>query len=484
MTAARPLEPEPAVPPAIRLSLGAKILYGIGGAANAVKTVAFGLFSLYFYTSVMGLPGTLVGIASAIGLVWDAVIDPYIGYLSDRSDSPLGRRHSFMFAGALTMGLGLWCFFSPPRGLSNGALFAWLVGANLLVRTATSVYAIPYLALGAEASQDYHERTLITGIRGFIALAVTLGAAVFSLIVFFPDRVAGVDPKLSYQGYPAMGAALGLLMTVVALASAAGTLRWRAVTPGRLPGNRTRPSLLLDVLQPMRNPSLRLVFVSFALFFMSAAMNNVLAIYFYTHYVGITSSADISNFQIAFYSGGILGVLFLSRVARSVEKHVLYLLGALLTACVMFAALLFLGPERLYGRASVIPLVMGQALAGAFGSVVWFLPASMIADVVDEHELVSGSRREGSFLGVLNLGEQLAVGAAVLLAGALLDCFAKLVPNQMTQSPETIRRIGLLYAAIPAVLLVAAAALMLSYTLGRRRVAQIQAELSERGPSE
>lgn len=149
-----------------RLDSRTKVLYGIGSVANAVKATLFGLFALYFYTSVMGLSGTLVGMASAVGLAWDAVIDPYIGYLSDRADPWLGRRHIFMLVGAATMGLSFWAFFSPPQGLSTAALFLWLLLAGLLVRTTISLYGVPFLALGAELSQDYHERTLIAGIRG------------------------------------------------------------------------------------------------------------------------------------------------------------------------------------------------------------------------------------------------------------------------------------------------------------------------------
>src|SRR6185503_21386399 len=112
-----------------------------------------------------------------IGLAWDAVIDPYIGYLSDRSRFRWGRRHVFMLAGALTMGIGFWASFAPPRGLSTTGLFLWVLGTGFVVRTATSVYRVPYFALGAELSRDYDERTSVTAFRGFLAVAGALAAA-------------------------------------------------------------------------------------------------------------------------------------------------------------------------------------------------------------------------------------------------------------------------------------------------------------------
>src|ERR1700682_255092 len=87
-----------------RLPISTKLLYGVGEIPITVTMVLFGLFALFFYNSVMGLPAPLVGIGIACGLVLDAVVDPYIGYRSDRAVHRMGRRHSFMLVGALGMG--------------------------------------------------------------------------------------------------------------------------------------------------------------------------------------------------------------------------------------------------------------------------------------------------------------------------------------------------------------------------------------------
>ncbi len=182
-----------------------KILYGCGQIPYTIKTILFGVFTLYFYTTVLGLPGSLVGIASGIGLVWDAVIDPVIGAFSDTTQSRFGKRHGFMLAGAAGMGVSFWAYFSPPAGLSLPSLFTWLLITSLLVRTTTSLFAIPYYALGAELSSDYHERTSITGVRSIFALLGTLATATLSFVLFFPETAPGVDPKLNVNGYHAMG---------------------------------------------------------------------------------------------------------------------------------------------------------------------------------------------------------------------------------------------------------------------------------------
>jgi len=465
-----------------RLDFRTKILYGIGNIANAVKMTLFGLFTLYFYTTVMGLPGSLVGIASVVVLVWDAVIDPYIGYLSDKARLPFGRRHAFMLVGALTMGITFWAFLSPPQGLSTGALFAWLLGSSLLVRTATSVFGVPYFALGAELSQDYHERTSITGIRGILALLGTLGTATSSFVVFFPDRTPGVDPKLNYAGYPAMGLVFGLVMTVTGLIATLGTLSWRPYLPtgGNPERSQTPRNFFASFTQSLRNPSFRMLFTSYSLFFLGVVINSSLSIHYLTYYAKLTASTALSAFQLSFYLGALIGVVFWLRLSRLVEKHRLYLLTNLATATLMLCALLLVGEGRLLGIGNVRALIIGHALAGFFGSILWFMPGSMIADVADEDELATGQRREGSFFGIFFFGQQLAAGVSLLLSGVLVDWFAGLTPGQAAQSAQTAWRIGLLYSVLPAALLGVAAVLILRYTLSKQQVAAIRAELDRR----
>lgn len=469
-----------AVRPVPRLDYRIKLLYGAGGIANAVKTILFGLFTLYFYTTVMGLPASLVGIALSIGLVWDAVIDPYIGYLSDKASFAFGRRHSFMLLGALTMGISFWAFFSPPRGLSTPALFAWLLLSSLLVRTATSVYDIPYLALGAELSQDYYERTSITGIRGILALLGTLAAASLSFVAFFPDRTPGMDPKLNYAGYSAMGFAFGLVMTAVSLVAIIGTLPRRPSLVHHSTFNVKRLTFLASLVQSLRNPSFLALFASSSLFFLGVVINQVLSIHYLTYYVKITASTALSSFQLAFYLGGLAGVAFWLLISRIVEKHWLYLLATLATAALMVAALLLLGEGHLFGTGNVRVLMVGHALGGFFGSILWFMPASMIADVGDEDELATRQRSEGLFFGIFHFGHQLATGASLLVTGVLVEWFAGLVPGQATQSPETVWRIGLLYSLLPAILLLVAAVLVLRYRVSHSRIVAVQAELAKR----
>jgi GPH family glycoside/pentoside/hexuronide:cation symporter len=447
---------------------------------NSLKTTIAALFGFYFYTSVMGLPAGLAGVAGAIGLVWDAVIDPYIGHYSDTARLRWGRRHTLMLLGALTMGIGFWASFAPPRELSTTALFLWLLGTGFLVRSATSLFRVPYFALGAELSRDYDERTSVTAFRGFLAVVGALAAGSLSFLLFFPNRAVGVDPKLDYTGYPAMGLAFGAVMTLLSLVAIAGTWRWRHASAT---GGETAPPprrFFAGFAQCLRRSSFRALFASTSLFHLAISMNAALSIHFLTHYARVTESAALSAFQIAFFLAGLAGVVFWLRVSRVMEKNTLYLLGTVATAAAMLAVFLLVGEGHPLGTGNVRVLVVAHALVGFFGSTLWFVPATLIADVIDEDELATGQRREGAFFGLYSFGQQLATGAAILLTGVLVERFAGLVPGRAAQAPATVWRIGLLYAVVPAGLVLAAAAAALPYRIGRRETAAIQLQLDQR----
>jgi Na+/melibiose symporter-like transporter len=382
-----------------------------------------------------------------------------------------------MFGGALTMGVGFWLSFSPPRGLSQWQLFAWVLGSGFIVRTALSLYRVPYLALGAELSRDYDERTRITGLRGVLGLVGSMAAAALSFVLFFPDRGRD-DPKLEYGGYPLMGLAFGVAMTAVALLTTLGTRSW---AHAGVAAARPAPThFLATAWECLENRSFRVLFVSSSLFFLAVSMNAALSIHFFTYYVRVTDSTALSAFKVAFYVAGLLGVFFWLRAARGLQKHYLYMLGTLSAGVVMLAGYGLLGEGHVLGTGNIPVLLAGNALVGFFGSTVFFVPASLLADIVDEDELTSGRRREGSFFGLYSFGQQLAAGAALVLTGTLVDAFAGLVPGQAEQSAETVRRIGLLYAVLPGALLLAAAGWILRYKLGRERVATLQRELDAR----
>jgi GPH family glycoside/pentoside/hexuronide:cation symporter len=458
---------------AVSADLVTLISYGIGDMAITVGMVLFGLYVLFFYTSVMGIPGIVVGIASASGLAWDALIDPYIGHRSDVARGRFARRHGFMLVGSLATGLSFFMLLAPPRA-GTVAIVMWLVVATFLFRTSSALFRIPYLGLGAELSSDYHGRTMVVGVRSFFGLCGTLLAAALSFPLFFPNTVPGVDPKLSYEGYPQLGLAAGALMTITGLVTVAGTWRWyRGVESMAAPGVAGYYSGLRSALA---SHAFRRVWIALTVFFLAVVINAVMAIHFFTWYVRIADSTLLSRIQLAFYVGALAGVPCWIWAARHREKRQVAVIAIATTAVLMALATLLFGENRPLGTGQALWLVIGHAIAGFTASALWVVPGSMVADVADEDALTHGTRREGLFFGMLNLGEKVAAGFALLVGGALLQYFVQLEPGTTPDAVAT-GRIGIAYGFVPALLLVGAAIPFLSYPLTRDRVEAIQRQL-------
>jgi glycoside/pentoside/hexuronide:cation symporter, GPH family len=468
---------------AARIDLRTKFLYGVGELASSIKMVIFGLFLFFFYTAVMGLPGTLAGIGAAIGLVWDAVTDPLVGQYSDRMRSRYGRRHLLMFVGSLTIGVTFWLMFRPPQELSIPALFAWFIITTLLARFASTLFLVPYYALGAELSPDYNERTSITSIRAMCGLSGAIVAAGLSFVLFFRDADGATGPTLNYDGYPSMGLTLGMLMSAGALIATIATLRWRSQPVDEaVPAirRRTPGSLFHGFRVAFQVPSFRVVFISFALVFLGIVINSALAVYFYTYFVEIAESAALGITVSAFFVGAIIGSIGWYRLSRDREKRTAYLVATLVTAGVMISAYFLVGPGRPFGTGNAVPLIFGQLFVGLFASAFWILPASMIADVTDEDELNTGQRREGTFFGLFNFGYQLAAGISIVVAGIAMDLFARFDPDLAEQPAQTVERIGMLFTILPAGFLIIGAMLISRYSLTRERAREIRNELATR----
>jgi GPH family glycoside/pentoside/hexuronide:cation symporter len=458
-----------------------KLFYAIGEMPVTISMVLFGLFTLFFYNTVMGLPAPLVGLAIAGGLVLDAFLDPYIGYRSDRSRHRFGRRHSFMLPAGILVGLCFFLLFSPPRGLSRPGLFAWLVISWVAVRVTGALYRIPYLSLGAELSSDYDERTIVFGVRALFGLVGALSAAAFSFLVF-GTKNGGPDAKLYYASYPKMGLLFGLLMSVTAVVSTLGTWSQRSIgerSAGEA-GSSPAAHFITGFGLAMRNATFRWVWFYFVVFFLAVVMNASLAIQYFTWYARIHAGTALSSIQAAFYVGALAGVFVWMALAKRAEKRTLSIAATLGTALLLCSATLFVGEGHLFGTGNALPLILGHFVAGVIASAVWVIPASMVADLTDEDEFHTGLRREGIYFGILNLGEKVASGGALVLAGFLLSFFGRLAPAASAKAPAAAGYIGLSYGVIPGLLLVAATLMILPYKLNRSSLRRIQVELAER----
>ena len=418
------------------LTLGTKAMYGLGSTAEALSITTTSAFLLIFYNQVMGLPAAHVGIALSLGLFVNAVFDPLIGSWSDRTRSRLGRRHPFMFASVLPVGLLFFAVFNPPAVGELGQLI-WLGVANTALLQAMTLYHTPHLALGGEMADGYLERSSIMAYNTFcLWIGDTLGW-LLGYRLFFRATPAYPNGALDPTRYP-------LFSVTVAVAVASILLLSSWSTRHRIP-YLTRPAadqpgfgagrLLRDVGRTLANRNYVVLLFGLAFISVMVGVRMGLNIYVNSYYWQLTND-QISLFVIASFIGYLFGAFVVTRLHHRFDKRWTGAL-ALLVYCV--------GPT--------LPLLAGYLgiLSSATPGLIWILIAfallqhlpysimtttiySALADIADENELKYGERQEGIFYSTRTFFARVDQALGTALAGWVLGWIAfpaKAVPGHV-----------------------------------------------------
>ena len=183
-----------------RLSMPTMLSFGFGNIAEGIKSTAYGAFLLFFYQQVLGLSGSLAGLALAISVLSDAISDPLVGQFSDRFQTKWGRRHPLIAASAIPLAISFFLLFNPPTDLSQIQLFSWLVCFAVFARISITFYDIPHLALGAEMAHDYEQRTTLFTISTLFRIASGALITFTAYELFFPTTESERGARFHFSG--------------------------------------------------------------------------------------------------------------------------------------------------------------------------------------------------------------------------------------------------------------------------------------------
>ena len=452
------------------LTWGAKLSYAAPAFALAVVGIPIYVFLPKLYTDVIGAPVALtVWILLAVRLL-DALTDPLVGALSDRTSSRFGRRRPWIALGSLPLALALYALFAPPQLGPQGAA-AWLALGLTLLFVGWTAVAVPYEALGVELTTGYDERTGLLGLRDGTILLGTLAAACAPALI---GALLGLSEDEGGQRaiYRALGLIYAPLLVLTCLL---------CVTRIREPA-RSRPTTKLELgagLAALReNQPFRVLLLAYVIGAIGSNLPATLMPYFVEYVLEAPQpAAKVGLFLVIYFIPGVLCTPLWVWLSRRTSKKVAWLAGiGVNTGAFMGVLLLGAGDELAYG------VLVGLSGVGLGATLA--LPSSMQADVADEDELRSGQRREGALLGLWSIARKLAAACGVGAALPLL-AWSGYEPNQ-TQ-PEGVRfALRGLYAGVPVLCNLVAAAVVLRYPIDRARHAELQRLLgrarSEREP--
>jgi GPH family glycoside/pentoside/hexuronide:cation symporter len=464
-----------------KIPLGSKLAFGVGQTAEGIKDTTYGLFVFFYYSQVLGLAPQWVSLALFLALIFDSFADPVMGSISDGWRSRLGRRHPFMYASALPLALGFCGLFAPPAGLSQPALFAWLLGLGVLTRAGMTLFHVPHLALGAELSENFEERTSVVAYRQSFACVGALLVAVLGFGFYFSDARGG---RMAEAAYAPFGFVLAIVMAASILLSTQGTRREIPHLIGPGPVAPQRWQVFADLVSAFANASFRWLFGGVLVVFVMVGVGRALNLHMYEFFWELSGTAMLAV-NLASPAGVIAGSLFTRGLHRRFGKRAGLLFGTAGWALCQFAPVVLRviglfpanGDALLVGSLAGFSFVQGVIVQQALVSF-----GSMMADVADEHELESGRRQEGIFFGAISFSTKLASGGGGMFAGLGLAWIAWPATARVAAdvAPDTLLRLGLLYG--PGVAACAALSLFCFayYRLTRERHAQILQELHER----
>ncbi len=468
---------------------GLKFTYAVGAAAEAIIGVAFNAFNFFFYTNILGIPGTLAGLAITIALVFDAITDPLVGSLSDRWQSRLGRRHPFMFAAPVPVMACLFGIYSPPEMLGTTGLFLWLTVLTVIMRSTMTLFHVPHLAMGAELSADFTERTRVMSINTLLGALGGFGTAFVAYSFFFSATPEYPNGMLNQSAYPTFAIAAAFIGGAVMVFSTIFTMK---IIPELPPPPKHVAALslrefLADARFAMTNRNYLMLLIGYLFLSATLGTRDTIGLHMNTYYWELLPE-QIRYFTIMGLLAPIVGFVATAPLHDRFEKKpviISCLIGLLIFATAP-VVLRMMGLAPANDSKMLMPFLLTfYLIALCFGVMLLISVMSTLADVADEHEIVTHRRQEGIFYAARSFFAKASSGLGHLLAGIAIDVIDFPVGAEPgSVDPDTVFNLGLVDGPIAIIPGIIAVFFYLKFDLTRARHTEVQAELAERHRSD
>ncbi len=450
-----------------KLSVWTKLKFGVGDFGMSAITALLQFYMLFYYTDVVHIDPGIAGTAILVGkLTWDMVNDVLFGYLEDKTKSRWGRRRPYLILCPIPLALSFWLLLSLPEGMSNIVAFFAIIGTFVLFDTFNTLIVTAYYAMTAELTTDYDERTSVSTYRMIFNIAgYIFGAGIATALALTIQNMQGGSPR---EAWAVVGLAFGVLAAITVLIPGLFVKNKPAVddTPTKMPPLRAIMSTLKN------RPFMKYLTISMI---MSTAFTLVTTMLPYYLIYQLDMEAQQSLVMVLML--GTLAVFLIpaAKVAGRIGKAKTYALG-LTIACTALIVSFFLPNHQ-----SVVIYIIAF-VAGAGFSSQWVCPHSMMPDVIEYDELVTGERREGIYYGMNGMAGKVtgALGSAICGWGLKLSGYVE----GAQQTGSALLGIRTMFAILPAFFLLICVPLLMRYPITRESHAKVVAELEARHAAE
>lgn len=437
-----------------RAGLAATLAYAVPAVGWASGLLMVQFFFMKFGTDVLMLSPVAVGLIFFFGRVWDALSDPIVGMLSDRTRTRLGRRRPWMFGALPVLCLSIAAVFGPPE-LSPSMMLVWTTVTLFIYYTAHTAYQVPHQSLGSELSKDHLERNRIFGL---LSIAITIGMmSAFAGMQFVTNHA---EPR---QAAARLGLGLAVFMFIVLLIPPL-LLRERLEYQGR--GSVRVLGALKDVLA---NPNARALLLAQFVQMLAAATLGVLAPYYYQYVLG---RPDLIGVMPAiFVISSIVAIPVWIRLTARFGKAPIWRVA-------LTGAALAFGGVGLVQPGDVVLVGALMVVSGIFIGCGTMVGPSLLADVIDSDEYETGERKEGVYSAAWGFVMKTSNATVVLLTGAALQ-FSDFTPNE-EQSESVLWLLRGIVGGLPLVAMTGGAWVLRRFTLDAEAHARIRQAIDER----
>lgn len=441
-----------------KLGFSTKAFYGSGEVVSVMAVTMIGLYFMFYLTDVVGISPIVAGAIFMVGRMWDALIDPAMGMISDRTRSRYGRRRPYFLIAALPIGVLFFFLWFPFASADPFMTTVYYALVYVLFMTAVTIFHVPYLSLIAEASTDYDERTSINNYRIFFQLFFGLVAATVPKMI--ADSYA--DP---HEGYMMMGLSVAVIIMLLPLLLFKKT-KERPLVQSKSPQSITFRAFF----SVFKNRYFRYLLFIYVGAYAAANVVEGFVIYYMKNW--LNREFDMPILFVTVIGVGIVSLPFWSMLSTRIGKKQTLLIGLVIWAVAQLAFFLVTPVSPTW-----LVYVIGAFVGLGYG-VAHVIPWAMLPDVIDMEELETGEKREGLYAGVMTFFMKLTNSIAIFFIGVLLQLAQ--YDAQATLSDGTLQTIRSIMALAPTLFVVIGIVATLVYPLTRQKHADVRKQLDER----
>lgn len=434
-------------------------MYATGECANSLILNSIFAFAMLYYTNAIGLSAFLAGQAMFWAMLWDAFSDPIMGHISDNTRSRYGRRHPYILLGGLAMAGIYYFLWQIPGGITDSEIwvFVYLLVMNLLLRTAYTVFIIPYTALGFEICTDYTGRARLQGIRIGMNMAANLLGPALAWAIFFQDK-DGHRATAASGNYIRMATWFTLVSVFFVSLVVFSTRKYLKDSRSMQMTGSTIRDFFVDMRDIVLDRNPRWVFLFTVAVLLGVSLMSSLQMYVYEYFMNFGGTQKSFAHGATMVGMGI-GSLASSWIVGRLEKKGAVTAGVALNvlSCILMGAL-FLGKVVIPGSSW---WVLGRSVPTGFFVFVclqwlfWFgngvmlpIAVSMIADVSEINELRTGINKDGAYAAVYSFVTKAAMSVGIMLSGLLLSAIGFVSGPEAEQSAEVVSRLFSVFVLI------------------------------------